>query len=156
MCDWLTVLLFYGFSACKPLMCFNGKTCMIENGIGVCRCLFNCSSQENTVKRYTTEKIMFGNVSFCSRYVDQMESSIEIYVNWNVIVVFVKRILYRSIIPTVSYTRLFAWSTKISFFPLCPFYFWLIVNITSSNVWLQNKVWERTEINEMRETRTDN
>ncbi|CAF0752008.1 unnamed protein product [Adineta ricciae] len=35
--------------ACKPLMCFNGKTCMIENGIGVCRCLFNCSSQENTV-----------------------------------------------------------------------------------------------------------
>jgi len=31
---------------CKTLACFNGKTCMIEDGIGVCRCLFNCSSSD--------------------------------------------------------------------------------------------------------------
>ncbi|CAF4244959.1 unnamed protein product [Rotaria sp. Silwood2] len=35
--------------ACKALICFNGKTCMIEDGIGVCRCLFNCSSEENKI-----------------------------------------------------------------------------------------------------------
>ncbi|CAF0927203.1 unnamed protein product [Rotaria sordida] len=33
--------------ACKKFICLNGKTCMIENGIGVCRCLFNCSSEKN-------------------------------------------------------------------------------------------------------------
>ncbi|CAF3750071.1 unnamed protein product [Adineta steineri] len=37
------------FEACKALACLNGKTCMIEDGIGVCRCLFNCSSEENKV-----------------------------------------------------------------------------------------------------------
>ncbi|CAF4806849.1 unnamed protein product [Rotaria sp. Silwood1] len=35
--------------ACKALICFNGKTCMIEDGIGVCRCLFNCSLEENKI-----------------------------------------------------------------------------------------------------------
>ncbi|CAF4139116.1 unnamed protein product [Rotaria magnacalcarata] len=35
--------------ACKALICFHGKTCMIEDGIGVCRCIFNCSSEENKI-----------------------------------------------------------------------------------------------------------
>ncbi|CAF2581690.1 unnamed protein product [Rotaria sp. Silwood2] len=35
--------------ACKTFICLNGKTCMIENGIGVCRCLFNCSSDKNQI-----------------------------------------------------------------------------------------------------------
>ena len=35
--------------ACKTFICLNGKTCMIENGTEVCRCLFNCSSEKNQV-----------------------------------------------------------------------------------------------------------
>jgi hypothetical protein len=39
---------------CKALVCSNDKTCMIEDGLGVCRCLFNCSSEENKVKEQTS------------------------------------------------------------------------------------------------------
>ncbi|CAF1014592.1 unnamed protein product [Adineta ricciae] len=35
--------------ACKTLTCSNGKLCMLENGLGVCRCLFNCSSEKNPI-----------------------------------------------------------------------------------------------------------
>ncbi|CAF1289873.1 unnamed protein product [Adineta steineri] len=35
--------------ACETINCFNGKTCMLENGMGVCRCLFNCSSEKNQI-----------------------------------------------------------------------------------------------------------
>ncbi|CAF1530523.1 unnamed protein product, partial [Rotaria sordida] len=35
--------------ACKALSCLNGKTCIVEDGIGVCRCLFNCPSEENKI-----------------------------------------------------------------------------------------------------------
>ncbi|CAF4879182.1 unnamed protein product [Rotaria sp. Silwood1] len=34
---------------CKTFICLNGKTCMMENGIGVCRCLFNCPSEKNQI-----------------------------------------------------------------------------------------------------------
>jgi hypothetical protein len=43
------------------LICLNGKTCMIENGMEVCRCLFNCSSEKNQVKKI----FFFGKFSFC-------------------------------------------------------------------------------------------
>lgn len=39
--------------ACKTLICLNGKSCMFENGIEVCRCLFNCSSEKHQVKKKT-------------------------------------------------------------------------------------------------------
>ncbi len=43
-------------------MCFNGKTCMIEDGIGVCRCLFNCSTEQNKVSK--TKEHSFQNLSY--------------------------------------------------------------------------------------------
>jgi len=55
---------------------------MIEDGIGVCRCLFNCSFEENKVKKITNinfQKSLFF-VFIIQRFVDQMVLSIEIYV----------------------------------------------------------------------------
>ncbi len=50
----LKILIFFFFfiSGCKTFICLNGKTCMIENGVQVCRCLFNCSSEKNQVREF--------------------------------------------------------------------------------------------------------
>jgi len=121
--------------ACKALICFNGKTCMIEDGIGVCRCLFNCSSEDNQVKKENFVFIFFSKFSFLERSVVPMELSIEIYVKWNVIVVYVNIILYQLIIHIVSYAYVYLLNGQIFFFCRL-FFFWLIVNINRSNVWL--------------------
>jgi hypothetical protein len=42
--------------ACKTLICLNGKTCMIENGMEVCQCLFICSAEKNQVKKFFEKK----------------------------------------------------------------------------------------------------
>jgi len=43
--------------ACKTLICLNGKTCMIENGMEVCQCLFICSAEKNQVKKFFEKKL---------------------------------------------------------------------------------------------------
>jgi hypothetical protein len=78
---------------------------MIENGIGVCRCLFNCSSEKNQVK----EKSFFKKINsvFILRSVRRMGWSIEIHAKWNMSVVSAERILYKLIIPTVNSLSIF-------------------------------------------------
>lgn len=67
------------YLACQTYICLNGKTCMIENEREVCRCLFNCSSEENKVK-IRSRKSLKESCCLC-RYVDRMEFYIEIYAN---------------------------------------------------------------------------
>jgi hypothetical protein len=73
------LIVFFIISVCKTVICLNDKTCMMENGVQVCRCLFNCSSERKQVR----EKIFFWKEVFFlfRRYAHRMEFYIEIYAN---------------------------------------------------------------------------
>lgn len=85
---------------CKKFICLNGMTCMMENGVQVCRCLFNCSSEINQVRILKGK--LFEKKFSIRRYVHQMESCIEIYANWNVINAYGENIFNQWIIHIVA------------------------------------------------------
>jgi hypothetical protein len=73
------LIAFFIISVCKTVICLNGKICMMENGVQVCRCLFNCSSERKQVrvKYFFLERSFF----LFRRYAHRMEFYIEIYAN---------------------------------------------------------------------------
>lgn len=78
---------------------------MINNGKGTCECLFNCSSEKNPVGELNEKG--FSRKVCTLRYVDPMESCMEMSANWNRIVVFRTTIFNRLIMHTVNSFRIF-------------------------------------------------
>lgn len=118
---------------CKSLICLNRKTCMIEDGIGVCRCLFNCTSDQNLV-RILCQSLIISCFDFMShsRFVLPMDWSIKIYVNWNELAANKRMISSLLIQLTVSCQLVFVQLTNVLFSFVCGFFYWLIVNIIVS------------------------